>query len=171
MKSATIELENPPPQVRLLLNPKRLRRVFYNLMHNATDAMPGGGKIVVRFITKENEVITEIEDSGPGIAPEIADRLFDAFATFGKAHGTGLWGLPSARKLSRTITGESPRATSRASWLLRHLFLCASTSSTSVTCRAEAGTFVHEPYSTSLPEQGCQSNRGGARSWNAPPAW
>ncbi len=40
LKSATIELENPPPPVKLLLDPKRLRRVFYNLIHNATDAMP-----------------------------------------------------------------------------------------------------------------------------------
>lgn len=98
LKSATIELENPPPKVKLLLNPKRLRRVFYNLMHNATDAMPGGGKIVLRFIVTDKEVITEIEDSGSGIAPEIADRLFDAFATFGKAHGTGL-GLSICKKI------------------------------------------------------------------------
>ena len=45
LKSATIEFENPPPPVKLLLNPKRLRRVFYNLIHNATDAMPSGGHI------------------------------------------------------------------------------------------------------------------------------
>lgn len=98
LKSATIELENPPPPIKLLLNPKRLRRVFYNLMHNATDAMPGGGKITLRFLVKDKDIITEIEDSGSGIAPEIADRLFDAFATFGKAHGTGL-GLSICKKI------------------------------------------------------------------------
>jgi len=32
----------------------------------------------------EKEIVTEIEDPGPGIAPEIADKLFEAFATFGK---------------------------------------------------------------------------------------
>ena len=98
LKSVTVELENPPPPVRLLLNPKRLRRVFYNLMHNATDAMPSGGKILMRFQTTKTEVITEIEDAGPGIAPEIADHLFDAFATYGKAHGTGL-GLSICKKI------------------------------------------------------------------------
>ena len=98
LKSATIELENPPPPIRLLLNPKRLRRVFYNLIHNATDAMSNGGKIMVRFEVAGNEIITEIEDSGPGIAPEIADHLFDAFATYGKAHGTGL-GLSICKKI------------------------------------------------------------------------
>ncbi|MDB6121721.1 MAG: Cyclic nucleotide-binding protein [Pedosphaera sp.] len=98
LKSVKVELEMPPPPVKLLLNPKRLRRVFYNLMHNATDAMPSGGKIAIRFITTGTEVVTEIEDSGPGIAPEIADHLFDAFATFGKAHGTGL-GLSICKKI------------------------------------------------------------------------
>jgi signal transduction histidine kinase len=98
LKSAGIRLENPPPPVKLLLDPKRLRRVFYNLIHNATDAMPGGGKILLRFRMTEGEVTTEIEDTGPGIAPEIADRLFDPFATFGKAHGTGL-GLSICKKI------------------------------------------------------------------------
>ncbi len=98
LKSATIELQTAPPSVRLLLNPKRLRRVFHNLIHNATDAMPSGGRILMRFQVVNNEVITEIEDSGPGIAPEIAGRLFDAFATHGKAHGTGL-GLSICKKI------------------------------------------------------------------------
>ncbi len=105
LKSATIELVTPPPAVRLLLNPKRLRRVFHNLIHNATDAMPRGGRILLRFQTVNNEVITEVEDSGPGIAPEIADRLFDAFATYGKAHGTGL-GLSICKKIVEDHQGR-----------------------------------------------------------------
>jgi signal transduction histidine kinase len=98
LKSAVIVVENQPPAVRLPLNPKRLRRVFHNLLHNATDAMPGGGKILVRFHRADHEVVTEIEDAGPGIAPEIAGRLFDAFATHGKEHGTGL-GLSICKKI------------------------------------------------------------------------
>jgi signal transduction histidine kinase len=98
LKSVTLELENPPPPVKLLLNPERLARVFYNLIGNATDAMPDGGKVVLRFRENEKNVVTEIEDTGPGIAPEIADNLFEAFATFGKAHGTGL-GLSISKKI------------------------------------------------------------------------
>ncbi len=98
LKSATIEWVNNPPEVKVLLNPKRLRRVFFNLIHNATDAMPAGGRILLRFQRTDGEVITEIEDTGAGIAPEIAGRLFDAFATFGKAHGTGL-GLSICKKI------------------------------------------------------------------------
>src|SRR6185503_6271838 len=46
LKSATLELQGSLPEIDLLLTPKRLRRVFYNLIHNATDAMPEGGKIM-----------------------------------------------------------------------------------------------------------------------------
>jgi signal transduction histidine kinase len=42
--------------------------------------------------------VTEIEDTGPGIAPEIAGQLFEAFATHGKAHGTGL-GLSICKRI------------------------------------------------------------------------
>jgi signal transduction histidine kinase len=98
LKSTTIELENPPPSVELLIHPKRLRRVFYNLVHNATEAMPAGGKVVLRFRVTDTEVITEIEDAGRGIAPEIAEHLFEAFATHGKAHGTGL-GLSICKRI------------------------------------------------------------------------
>jgi signal transduction histidine kinase len=98
LKDVTLELESPPPAVRVVMHPKRLRRVFYNLVHNATDAMPRGGKIIMRFQTTDNEVITELEDGGPGIAPEIAGRLFEAFATYGKAHGTGL-GLSICKRI------------------------------------------------------------------------
>jgi signal transduction histidine kinase len=97
MRNVTIEAQTPP-SIALSIDPKRVRRVFHNLIQNATDAMQGGGKVFVRFITEKNEVITEIEDTGPGIAPEIANTLFEAFATFGKEHGTGL-GLSICKKI------------------------------------------------------------------------
>ena len=93
-----IEMPDHPPAVTVLLDPRRLSRVFFNLVHNATDVMPDGGKIFLRFQLNENEIVTEIEDTGPGIAPEIADKLFQPFATFGKTHGTGL-GLSICKKI------------------------------------------------------------------------
>lgn len=98
LRAASIELENEPPSVALPLNPKRLRRLFFNLIHNATDAMPRGGKILLRFRSASGAVVTEVEDTGPGIAPEIAGHLFEAFATFGKVNGTGL-GLSICKKI------------------------------------------------------------------------
>jgi len=98
VRSVALELETEPPAVRLLLDSRRIRRVFFNLVHNAADAMPDRGKIILRFSRSETEVVTEIEDTGPGIAPEIADKLFEPFATFGKAQGTGL-GLSICKKI------------------------------------------------------------------------
>jgi signal transduction histidine kinase len=98
LKSVRVELAGTPPPVKVLIDPKRLRRVFSNLAHNATDAMPEGGKIILRFDADDAGIITEIEDTGPGIAPEILGSLFEAFATHGKSHGTGL-GLSICKKI------------------------------------------------------------------------
>lgn len=97
-KSVVIEFESPPPSVAILADPRRLTHVFYNIVHNACDAMPRGGKVILRIHQSEREVTTEIEDTGKGIAQEIAPRLFEAFATFGKVQGTGL-GLSICKKI------------------------------------------------------------------------
>jgi signal transduction histidine kinase len=90
LKSVHIEYDNSPPSVKVLANPQRLGRVFHNLISNAVDVMPEGGKIRLRFEVTDQQVVTEVADTGTGIAPEIADKLFEAFSTHGKAHGTGL---------------------------------------------------------------------------------
>jgi signal transduction histidine kinase len=105
LKSAQIEMQNVPPALRLQFDPRRLSRVFFNLVHNATDLMLNGGKIFLRFSADENEIATEIEDTGPGIAPEIAGKLFQPFATHGKNHGTGL-GLSICKKIIEDHGGK-----------------------------------------------------------------
>ena len=89
-KNVTIEYATPPPAVELPICAKRLTRVYYNLIGNAVDAMPYGGLIKLRFRNSSTEVVTEIHDSGPGIAAEVLDKIFEAFVTFGKQRGTGL---------------------------------------------------------------------------------
>jgi signal transduction histidine kinase len=91
-------MESVPPQVPVRFDPRRLSRVFFNLVHNATDAMLNGGTIFLRFGAQDGELITEIEDTGPGVAPEVADKLFRPFTTHGKTHGTGL-GLSICKKI------------------------------------------------------------------------
>jgi signal transduction histidine kinase len=105
LKDARIEMQNEPPAILIPFNPRRLRRVFSHLVHNATDMMPNGGTIFLRFHCDEKEVVTEIEDTGPGIAAEIAGQLFEVFATFGKAHGTGL-GLSICKKIIEDHKGR-----------------------------------------------------------------
>src|SRR2546430_1207880 len=104
-KSVKLELENEPPVIALLLDPTRLPHVFYNIINNACDAMTEGGKVKIRFKQNEKEVVTEIEDTGKGIAPEIAPRLFEAFATYGKSQGTGL-GVSICKKIVEDHYGK-----------------------------------------------------------------
>jgi signal transduction histidine kinase len=105
LKSSQIEMENVPPAVPVLFDPRRLGRVFFNLVGNATDIMLNGGKIFLRFQLDKNEIVTEIEDTGTGISPEMADRLFQPFATHGKTKGTGL-GLSICKKIVEDHGGK-----------------------------------------------------------------
>jgi signal transduction histidine kinase len=105
-KSVSVELVNPPPAVPVQLNPQRLARVFQNFIGNASDAMSEGGSVRLSFrLNGDQTVVTEIHDSGTGIAPEILDRLFQAFATYGKVNGTGL-GLSICKKIIQDHKGR-----------------------------------------------------------------
>jgi signal transduction histidine kinase len=72
--------------------------------------MPDGGTIKLRFSQTDKHVTTEIEDTGKGVAPEIEPRLFEAFASYGKAQGTGL-GLSICKKI---VEDHSGKITSRS---------------------------------------------------------
>jgi signal transduction histidine kinase len=105
IKLVTIEFLNPPPSVQLRIDPQRLSRVFHNLIGNAADAMTTGGKVKLSFSQNDKEVTTRLQDTGQGIAPEIIDRLFQAFATYGKSSGTGL-GLSICKKIVQDHHGK-----------------------------------------------------------------
>ena len=105
LRKVRIDLETPPPAVKLPINPRRLGRVFHNLIGNAVDAMPSGGTVALAFSANDSEVLTEIKDSGPGISPEILDKLFDPFVTYGKVKGTGL-GLSICRRIIEEHGGK-----------------------------------------------------------------
>lgn len=106
IKGSQIILENQPPITHILADPGRLHHVFHNLINNAVDAMlPEGGSVILRFKTDGQFLISEIEDTGPGIADEIAATLFEAFETFGKKNGTGL-GLSICKKIIEDHNGS-----------------------------------------------------------------
>jgi len=83
--------------IELPLIRSRMERVFFNLIANALEAMPTGGKLHI-VCTKANScVLIEFEDTGPGIPRGIRDRLFEPFVTAGKRDGLGL-GLALSRQ-------------------------------------------------------------------------
>jgi two-component system NtrC family sensor kinase len=87
------ELEPGLPVIQA--DPLQLRQVFVNLMNNAAEAMPDGGRLTLR--TRKSPmpgyVTAEIQDTGVGIAPENMTKLFTPFFTtkpIGKGTGLGL---------------------------------------------------------------------------------
>jgi signal transduction histidine kinase len=76
-----------------------LNQVWTNLIDNALDAIPRGGRIVVTAGRHGNVVVVRVSDNGPGIPAEVRPRVFDPFfTTKDVGEGTGL-GLDIARKL------------------------------------------------------------------------
>ncbi len=77
---------------------------FYNLGLNSLQAMPEGGTLVLRLRQILNKALVEVEDSGPGIAPENLPKLFKPFFST-KSEGTGL-GLAFSEKVFRAHGGQ-----------------------------------------------------------------
>ena len=92
-----IEIEsNYAPDLPLTISDSaQLQQVFLNILNNAIDAIGKDGQIVIntRHLTKNNELVAEIADNGPGISKEVIDKIFDPFFTtkeVGKGTGLGL---------------------------------------------------------------------------------
>jgi signal transduction histidine kinase len=88
---------------------EELRRAFINVLRNAIQAMNNVGRIVVRTQFIDGAIAVTIRDFGPGIPPEVRERLFEPnFST--KTDGMGL-GLAIVKKtiddLGGTIAIES----------------------------------------------------------------
>ncbi|MFY0582181.1 MASE1 domain-containing protein [Cystobacter fuscus] len=91
------------------LDAQLLHRALHNLFLNAVQAMPKGGSLRVEITHSVKppgppHALITITDTGPGIAPEVMQRLFDPFFTT-KALGTGL-GLPIVRGIVEAHRGQ-----------------------------------------------------------------
>jgi two-component system NtrC family sensor kinase len=72
-------------------NAPKLQQVFMNLILNARDAMPEGGRLEISTASDEDSVIIKFRDSGMGIDPEHLSKIYDPFfTTKGIGKGTGL---------------------------------------------------------------------------------
>jgi CheY-like chemotaxis protein len=86
----------------------RLEQVLVNLLSNALDslrAVKPPRRLVVDSFVDDGRVCVAVTDNGPGVAPEIAARLFRPFATTKGRRGTGL-GLYISRQLIREAAGD-----------------------------------------------------------------
>ena len=67
-----------------------LREVFVNLIVNAVDAMPTGGKLSISIKRNENRLCLQFADTGTGMAEDVRQKIFDPFYSTKGAQGTGL---------------------------------------------------------------------------------
>lgn len=82
-----------------------VRDALSNLLLNALQAIPDGGKITIGASEIEKELLITVEDSGPGIPPALAAKIWEPFFTT-KQRGTGL-GLAIVRKRMEEAGGSA----------------------------------------------------------------
>ena len=91
-------------------DPDKLVQILINLLSNAARYTPDGGEIAVLCRPRARDIIISVRDTGPGIAREKLEAIFEPFvqvasAYEGERHGTGL-GLSISRALARAMDGD-----------------------------------------------------------------
>lgn len=87
------------------LDPYRVRQVLGNLVSNALNQMPDGGTVTVSADRIPSWVAVTVADTGPGIAPDRLEQVFQRFVKSGDSTGTGL-GLSIAKDLVEAHGGR-----------------------------------------------------------------
>ncbi len=122
-QGVALAVDLPPAPVSLEIDPEQIQQVLLNLLLNALDAMPGGGTVRLSVARTHwpldgnghppgtSAIEIRIQDTGPGIAPHIRQRLFEPFVS-SKETGLGL-GLSICKRLIEahggTIHGDNSR--------------------------------------------------------------
>ena len=107
LKRAKVKLilEKKQPGKTLAMPRRELIQVLLNLVINAKDAMPQGGKITIASDVDDGRAVIRISDTGAGIRADILAKIFTPFFTTKGTKGTGL-GLSVAESLVRSCGGE-----------------------------------------------------------------
>jgi signal transduction histidine kinase len=103
-----VVVERDYQKIPLLVNSfgSELNQVWTNLIDNAIDAMGGKGRLRVRTYREDTCVVVEIDDSGPGISPEVQPHIFEPFfTTKAVGEGTGL-GLDTVQRIVKKHRGS-----------------------------------------------------------------
>jgi signal transduction histidine kinase len=90
LANIALECVIPAEPASMRGDPDLLKQAILNLVTNAVEAMsPGGGQLRVSVTRKNDSWVLEVTDSGPGIPPELRDKVFQLYFT-SKAKGSGI---------------------------------------------------------------------------------
>ncbi|WP_051669695.1 hybrid sensor histidine kinase/response regulator [Bryobacter aggregatus] len=104
-ETVRLEYELSAEPCLIYANHSQMEQVLLNLIVNARDAMPVGGRILVRTLVAAGRVRLVVEDTGTGIPPELLPRIFEPFFTTKEASkGTGI-GLALVHEIVREWGG------------------------------------------------------------------
>ncbi len=108
-RDITLELDLDD-ELCLVADANALDQVLLNLVGNAVKYTRGGGRVVIRARSADDQVVVEVEDDGPGIPAQQRDRIFERFyrVDFGRSRevgGTGL-GLSIVKHLVTSMDGQ-----------------------------------------------------------------
>jgi signal transduction histidine kinase len=99
-----LELAGADPQLRVALSGDALRQVVLNLVLNALDVTPRGGRVRLRLAGAEDGAELRVEDDGPGIPEALRERVFEAFFS-SKPDAPGGLGLAITRRIVEEAGG------------------------------------------------------------------
>jgi two-component system sensor kinase FixL len=107
-RGVEVEVERIGGALPLKADGVQIEQVLINLVANAIDAASersdARGRVVIRVAAKANAIMIRVEDNGRGVAPELADTIFDAYQTT-KPRGMGL-GLHLSRRIVQRHAGR-----------------------------------------------------------------
>ncbi|HDO34941.1 MAG TPA: hypothetical protein ENH07_01390, partial [Nitrospirae bacterium] len=103
-KKIEIDVDVPEDLPEITVDGNQMVQVFMNLILNAADAMPEGGRLTIAGRSLNGEIEIAFKDTGQGIDKEYIDRIFDPFFTT-KDRGTGL-GLAVSYSIVRSFDGN-----------------------------------------------------------------
>ena len=102
-KGLDFDLQTEP--VTLRAHDWMLRELTRNLLHNAIRHTPAGGLLAITLVRAGGEARLTVADGGPGVAPEVAERLFQPFSAGAGGTGSGL-GLAICHEIVQTLGGR-----------------------------------------------------------------
>ncbi|MDQ7086377.1 MAG: ATP-binding protein, partial [Acidobacteriota bacterium] len=106
MNGVTVRRELAPDLPVIVADPDQVQQASMALLINASQALEGGGTVTLRTRSEEAWVVLEVADDGPGMPPEVAERVFEPFFTTREEDGGARPRAVGGLRHSRAARGQ-----------------------------------------------------------------